>query len=194
MTFNEYISEHHLFTKKDLLKNMDSEYSANRQLQLAFKSNKVIRICQGFYASNFDKYHEKQVNFLQIPQALNPNAILCYAGATNLYGLQHNRLKQIYYYSQKKYKAFYFDGLLFHCIKMNADRVANIQSTKRRNDGVLLNVTTFEQTIIDCLDKTYRNGGFEETIRSLLDFPYIDEDAMKALLSDKSNNLIAKVG
>lgn len=194
MKFNDYISTHQIFTKKDLLSNSDSVYSANKQLNLAVKTNKVLRVCQGVYVSNFDKYHDQTVNFLQIPYVLNHKSVLCYSGATKLYGIQHNRLNYIYYYADKNIKQFTFNGLVFNCIKKDKHRFSELQSCTKRIDGVLVNVTSIEQTIVDCLDKPQYNGGFEETIRSIIEFPFINEDAIKRILNNKSTNLIAKIG
>lgn len=190
MTFNEYISNNKVFRIQDLLKSVSSKHSAKKQLKLALKSNKVTRIRQGLYKSNYGKFSDSNVAPSEIIYTLNNNNVLCYASALAEHGVSHNILNIKHFYSKQNIKDFSYLGMAYKCMPMPK----NVDTQLLNPLELQIQTTSREQTIIDCIKKPQLAGGFENVVRSVRSFSYIDTEKLIKLLNDESIATVSKLG
>ncbi len=191
MKFSEYISKHHVFPTRDLLKNADSEMAAKQQLKLALASNTVERVRRGLYASNAGKFKDAGVDPYEVVTALDSNAVLSYHSALEAHGVAHNVGFECRFRTDAARTPFTFHDVRY--VPHTAENGLTTQRIRGRSFGSVL-ATSREQTFVDCLKHPEWSGGIEEVVRSLSAMPYLDSVRVSDLAMAASASMAARVG
>jgi predicted transcriptional regulator of viral defense system len=191
MKFKDYISSVQVFTVDDLRSNLDSEGSLKTSLARASRSGEIERVRKGLYVSKTGKFVDENADSRLIASTLDSDAVFVYHSALDLHGVAHNVSFHVSFRSEVVVTDFNYDGVSY--IRYPGDGSAAVQQLHAKTYGSV-NVTTREQTIIDCLQHPGRAGGIEEVIRSLSAFPYIDIAQLDKLLAGVSLSLQARIG
>lgn len=191
MKFSEYISTHHVFLTRDLLKNADSEMAAKQQLKLALASNAVERVRRGLYASNAGRFEGTGVDPYEVVIVLDAGAVLSYHSALEAHGVAHNVGFECHFRTDVAKTQFIFRDVRY--IPHAAKSGLATQKIRGRAFGSVL-ATSREQTFIDCLKHPEWSGGIEEVVRSLSAMPYLDTMRVAELAMAESASMAARVG
>lgn len=191
MKFSEYISTHHVFLTRDLLKNADSEMAAKQQLKLALASNTVERVRRGLYASNAGRFEGTGVDPYEVVTALDTNVVLSYHSALEAHGVAHNVGFECHFRTNVAKTPFTFHDVRY--IPHAAKSGLMTQRIRGKAFGSVL-ATSREQTFVDCLKHPDWSGGIEEVVRSLSAMPYLDSVRVSDLAMAESASMAARVG
>ena len=123
--------------------------------------------------------------------SIDPKAVISFHSALEAHGVAHNVGSVCQFRSASIKSAFEYSGISYVPFPLANDLPA--QSVRGRN-GLRTVVTTREQTVVDRLSYPDRCGGIEEALMSISLFPYIDAEALRKLVSEKSASLAARTG
>ena len=124
------------------------------------KNNLISMVRRGVYLPSdlLDKF--------KIACASVTNGILCYHGALEFYLLQTQEFNTLYVHSTQTFKPFTYQGMQYVYKSLAfIHKPLRIKS----KDGFNINVTSLEQTIIDCIYNINLAGGLEELLYALKD-------------------------
>ena len=192
MKFKEYIDRTHVFTVSQLAESCEiSDSSVKTTLRRAVAAEQIERARRGVYVSKSGRFAAAEIDSFELVFAIDPKAVISFHSSLEVHGVAHNVGSICQFRSAAIKSAFAYSGISYTPFPP-ADGLST-QSVRSR-DGLRTTVTTREQTIADCLSHPDRCGGIEEALMSISLFPYIDAEALKDLVSDKSTSLAARTG
>ena len=184
MKFKEYIDRTHVFTVSQLAESCGmSDSSAKTTLRRAVAAGQIERARRGVYVSKSGRFAATEVDSFELVSSFH--------SALEAHGVAHNVGSVCQFRSASIKSAFGYSGVSY--VPFPFANNLSIQSMRGRG-GLRTTVTTREQTIVDCLSHPDRCGGIEEALMSISLFPYVDAEALKELVSDKSASLAARTG
>ena len=190
MKFKEYIETHQVFTVDDLCP-VASKASAKTLLRRALDAGEVERARRGLYVSKTGKFTGESPDPFRVLAAVDPEAVVSYHSALAAHGVAHNVSFECTFRSQTVRTPFEYGGVLY--VPYDDGDSPLTQTIRARAFGSV-SATTREQTLVDCLARPSRSGGIEEAVRSCSAFPYVDVDALTALLRDAPAATVARAG
>jgi len=124
------------------------------------KSNLISKVRRGIYLPTdlLDKF--------KIACASVTEGVLCYHGALEFYLLQTQEFNTLYVHSKHAFKPFTYQGIQY-VYKSLAFLYKPLRIKSK--DGFNINVTSLEQTIVDCIYNINLAGGLEELLYALKD-------------------------
>ena len=191
MKATEYIESHPVFTTADIQAVSPSKETAETTLRRAVSSGKAERIRRGLYASRAGAFANRAPDPFDIIAVADPDAVLSYRTALAAHGLSHNVSFDFAFRSDQIKSAFEFAGM--HYTPFSADPSAKCQ-LKRIGVDRFCQVTTREQTFVDCLTHPNRSGGTEEVIRALSSIAYLDLGELGRMLKISQISVRARAG
>lgn len=192
MKFKEYIDRTHVFTVSQLAENCGiSDSSVKTTLRRAVFTGQIERARRGVYVSKSGRFAAAEVDPFELVSSIDPKAVISFHSALEAHGAAHNVGSVCQFRSASIKSAFEYSGVSY--VPFPPANGIPTQSVRGRG-GLRTVVTTREQTIVDCLSHPDRCGGIEEALMSISLFPYIDAEALKDLVSDKSASLAARAG
>lgn len=190
MKFTEYISNHQVFRTEDLLSSVSSPYAAREQLRLALKKGTVKSVRRGLYVSQKGRFEGTQPDPFKIPLVADNECVFVLHSALELHGVAHNVSFECVFRSEKVLQGFSYGCTRFKPLRTQT----NIKTQFLRRDDFVCPVTTKEQTLLDCLTVPSRAGGFEEVLRSVSAYTYLDFEVLRNLTKGASLTLCARLG
>lgn len=192
MKFKEYIDRTHVFTVSQLVASCGlSDSSVKTTLRRAVAAGQIERARRGAYVSKSGRFAATEVDPFELVSSIDPKAVISFHSALEAHGVAHNVGSVCQFRSASIKSAFEYSGISYVPFPLANDLPA--QSVRGRN-GLRTVVTTREQTVVDCLSYPDRCGGIEEALMSISLFPYIDAEALRKLVSEKSASLAARTG
>lgn len=191
MKATEYIASHPVFTTADIQAISPSKETAETVLRRAVESGKAERIRRGLYASRAGAFANQEPDPFDVITAVDPDAVLSYRTALAIHRLSHNVSFDFVFRSDRIRSAFEFAGTRYS--PFSADPNAKCQ-LKRIGIDKFCQVTTREQTFVDCLTHPNRSGGTEEVIRALSSIAYLDLGELGRMLKASPISVCARAG
>ncbi|MCF7929682.1 MAG: hypothetical protein K9L68_13450 [Spirochaetales bacterium] len=182
-----FFSQHPVFTVKELEQFLKEHYSGNvhtRKALLTYYLNRgrIISLRRGLYAVipvGRDPATYAVDPFL-ITAKLADDAVLAYHTALEYYGKAYSTYRTCTYTSLTKSSPFHFKSNRFQRVPVpkplreRQNPMFGVESFKRA--GVIIRITSFERTFVDCLDRPELVGSWEEIWRSLESVEFFDLD------------------
>ena len=207
MNTQSFYATHPVFTAQEFdrfLANNGTATENNRKRLLAYyrERGRLVLIRPGLYGvvpfgTEAATY---PVDTYLIASRLKADAVIGYHSALSFHGFAHSmREERLIVTRHPMGKPFLFRGVSYRTVQPPQALVdagqeeIGIEQHERQDET--LRVTSLERTLVDCLDRPRRSGGWEEVWRSSEAIPYLDIDlvARYALLL-KNATTIASVG
>ena len=133
----------------------------------------TIRAHRGFYAAvppEFIGSNYEVDRYILAYKVGREHGILAFHTALELHGVAQSYYNTVYSLRANPLRNFEFQGIEYRFVRSNA----KFGTTVIKRDGIQIEVTDRERTIIDCIRKLDYSGGLEELIKSLGTFHKID--------------------
>lgn len=97
------------------------------------------------------------------------SGIIAYHSALELHGVAESAFNRVYILASHSIAPFEFQGVKYITVK----GMSTFGKTSIYRQGVAINVTDRERTLLDCLDRLKYSGGLEEFLKSIQAFPSV---------------------
>lgn len=208
MNAAHFFEQHPVFTQKEFNQFLLSIGSTNPNTQrelLAYhlKKHHILRIKRGFFASIPYAFQGSMESFPVDPYLItgriNQNAVIAYQSAFDLHGVSYSLHHQYLYLCDRLVRSFTFNETEFICLifpKTLIERHATqfeVISTERQ--GLEIQATSLERTVVDVLDRPNYGGGWEEIWRTAEHISILNLDKVIRYAEFLNNaTTIAKLG
>ena len=126
-----------------------------------------------------------------IASKLSATAIIAYHSALELHGVAQSAFNRVFILTQQRIPPSKFQGITFVPVQGNL----SFGRTTMLREGVTIQVTDRERTLIDGIDRLKYSGGLEEYLKSIEAFPSVHFARIEEYLKRYNRvNLYAKVG
>lgn len=165
------------------------------------RSGRIVPVRRGIYAvvPKGVSSHGFRPNRYLVAACLRTDSVLSHHTALEVLGQAHAMSRTLYEYTAGAPARTTWQGYEFRMLACPLARAAPEKRTvgvvRREIDGLTVNVTGPERTLIDCMAKLQYAGGVEEAVVSLRGFPVFKLDLVEACLKILNNaRLFATVG
>mgnify|MGYP001549054114 CR=1 FL=1 len=187
MKLNRFFSSQSVFTHDEFdcfMRKHGSENPNTRKALLAYhkKQGRIISIRRGLYAvvpigTSPDSF---TVDPFLIAAKMTKDSVLAYHTALEFRGKAHAVFNRLYYLSKHKTLPLTYQNHKINQVSipkkllLKQGEMRGVESLQWK--GVNVQVTTFERTLVDMLDRPELTGSWEEIWRSLQSIEYVDLD------------------
>lgn len=187
----EYIENHPVFTRKELMDSCGKTQNNANLLFRAKKAGKVIPVARGVYASNTGRFRAEETSPYDVAKKLGRNVVFAYGSALALLVGAHDATSRIAFYTDSAERHIEWGGYEYIGYPMPEGI-----STKGRRlpNGTSVRFTDKEQTVLDCLVRPDRCGGAEALLRSMSVIEFVDADKLTDGALKRSKSVVAKLG
>ncbi|MDR0847690.1 MAG: hypothetical protein LBN10_01390 [Propionibacteriaceae bacterium] len=192
MAIQEYLDTHHVFSAADFSEAFPDSRTDQNLLTRATASGRVDHPRRGLYVSKTGPYSRIHANPLDVASKACEDAVFCFLTALQLHGVLHNITQRTQFYTAHRIAPFAYAGQEFTSVR-RPDRPIASQGLLSPT-GHRYQVTTTEQTLVDCLDKPNLAGGPENLLRSVGGFRYLNVDDLVRIAKNYSASLRARLG
>ncbi|NLE73123.1 MAG: hypothetical protein GX604_00595 [Actinobacteria bacterium] len=202
LTTREFLEQYAVFTTAEfraaLAADVPSSTVLNR-LHQALKRGYTERIRQGVYASRVGTFARSVPDPLIVASRLATDYVIAYHTALEAHGIAHAPFRRVTIVSTRTPFSLEYRGYEFVARRPRKSLLANdawktLVVPLRRGDE-LVNVTSRERTLVDCLANLKWAGGIEEVLRSVGSFPSLNVENLIAYVDLlNSPSIAAKVG
>jgi len=207
MELENFFAHYPLFSREEYTTFMNSQGKVNSNTQrelLAYhlKQGHIVKVRRGFYATVSRAISDPKsmpVDGYLIAGRVTKDALLAYHSSLDFHGVAYSMYYTFYFHSHLVIKPFHYQGNEFRRCPFPKSLIASKQemlATKKEDrQGLDINVTTLERTLVDVLDRPELGGGWEEIWRSLEMIATLDLDlVLEYALALENATTIAKVG
>ncbi|MCP4754244.1 MAG: transcriptional regulator [Proteobacteria bacterium] len=206
MMVNTFLSQHAVFTVKELDRFLVENGSENRNTRKAIltyyrKQGRIVPVRRGLYAvvplgsspesSHIEPYH--------LAAKMSEDAVLAYHTALEFHGKAYSAFTRLHYVTARKslplkFRLYEIKGTLApRQLRVKGKEMFGV--TCQKHSGVDVRVTNFERTLVDVLDRPELCGSWEEIWRSLESVEFFDLDQVIEYVGLLENaTTAAKVG
>jgi predicted transcriptional regulator of viral defense system len=187
--FKEYMASH----------GITRDASVRQLLNYAHKNKKVMRIRRLLYASTPPLLQSEWIDPYLITAHAVDGAVIAYHTALELHNLAYTSFDELVYLTHVAGSRFSFQHKTYRPVcypqKLISKKQNQFEVMRLQRQGMIINVTSLERTIVDVLDRPNLAGGLEEVMRSLEHLVNFDVRKIIAytLLLEKAS-IAAKVG
>ncbi|OAI49226.1 hypothetical protein AYO45_00575 [Gammaproteobacteria bacterium SCGC AG-212-F23] len=202
----DFFNQHPIFTSQEYAQFLEQERHAGERAQEALlayhvKKGNLIRIRRGLFATvpPGTIANSYIVDPYLIATKLVDDSVIGYQSALAFYGKSYSVMQQYCILTHSRPSEFSFQENTFHLVlfpkSLREKKLTHFGVKTVLHKRYSIQVTSFERTLVDMLDKPDLCGGWEEIWRSLESVEYFDLDKIieYALLLDKATT-IALVG
>ncbi|MCL1840723.1 MAG: hypothetical protein FWF75_03085 [Propionibacteriaceae bacterium] len=192
MAIQEYLSANHVFDADDFRRAFPGSRTDRNLLNRAVAAGKVDRPKRGLYISKTGRFTGAQASPFDVAVKAADDVVFCLLSALQLHGVLHNVAFRTQFYTAHKVAPFVYAGQEYRPIAMppRAPVVQGLLTPAGRR----YQVTTREQTLVDCLDRIGSAGGPENVLRSVGGFRRIDASAVTEIALQSSASTRARLG
>lgn len=144
--------------------------SIHSLLQSYMKKGFLVQVHRNLYVAMSLESKSPVASPYQIASKLTPTSYVSYHSALAYHGYRNQVSHEIYVSSESKFSDFEFDGIDY------------CHLSSRGKNGIIFSngvrITDIERTVVDCLDRFDRVGGFEELAKALEVIPYLSEESL----------------
>jgi predicted transcriptional regulator of viral defense system len=172
----QYIEQLHLlklFELKDIIALTGKERSGQELLRNYAKRDLVVQIRRNLYSVTDLATKATVATKYEIGSHISSSSYISYHSALEYHGIAHQVFYNLSISSSTRFNDFDFEDMHYVYCKSNIPVGIEIPSMDS-----LVRVTDLERTIIDCLDRLNRAGGFEEFIHGLSMITYLNENKL----------------
>jgi len=200
-----FFARHPIFRTEEVLRFLDpgktSDQGRRNLLHYHVRVGHIVPIRHGLYASVRPEHDPASVpvdSFLVASRCVG-DAVLAYHTALEVQGYGYSVMQRFTFMTAHKVRPFAFRGQRFTAVPFPRVLVrrgaARFGVRQIDRQGVDVDVTNLERTLVDVLDRPDLGAGWEEIWRSLEGIPYfnLDEVVEYVVLLDNSTTA-AKVG
>ena len=173
----DFFGTHPVFTHSDFANAGDthgrSRATTNNLLAKHIAAGRIIRVRRGLYATvptGVDPARAEVDPYL-VATKLTDDAVVAYHAALQFHGKAYSVWRRLHYLTLKRSRTFFFRGQEFVPVLVPAALSSRVDLgggvSDVRHAGGRFRVTSLERTLVDCLDRPDRSGGWEEVWRSL---------------------------
>ncbi|MBU4175779.1 MAG: type IV toxin-antitoxin system AbiEi family antitoxin domain-containing protein [Actinobacteria bacterium] len=206
MKFNEFLSQHAVFTVDELDRFLSERGSGKpntrKSLLTYYRSQgRIVRVRRGLYATvplGADPASSPVDPYL-VAAKMTADAVLAYHTALEFHGKAYSIYTTLLYISASKslplkFRSHEIRGVSVpHALRAKGENMFGVTCHKR--SGVELRVTNLERTFVDVLDRPDLTGSWEEIWRSLESVEFFDLDrVVEYVLLLENATTAAKVG
>lgn len=153
-------------------------------LSYHIKKGNIIRIRRELFASipiSFRHYAESfQVNPYLIAGRITNDAVLAYHTAFDFFGVSYSLYHQLTFMSENHIRPFTFQQTKYICLSFPKQLIVqnckNFEVIETDRQGLNVQVTSLERSIVDALDRPDYAGGWEEIWRTAEHIPILNLD------------------
>jgi predicted transcriptional regulator of viral defense system len=192
MAITEYLNSHHVFNIADFKEAFPDSVTDRNLLARAVKNGKVERVRQGLYVSRTDRFFDAEPDTVSIAQKSVNDAVFCYLSALKLHGVLHNITFYTQFYTSHQLLPFAYGGITYKPLSSGRRQIETerLFAPNQTNPEV----TTREQTVIDCLSRPTLAGGPENLLRSLGGYLYLDAESAARISTAAGASTRARLG
>jgi predicted transcriptional regulator of viral defense system len=173
--------------------------SCKQQLQYHQKAGHLIHLRKFIYAVKPSVNETIWIDPYLLASKAASNAVLAYHSALELHGLAYTTFNEFTFLTDRQIRPFIYVGQRFRAIYqpktllLHKKAYHEVESITR--EGLLIQITSLERTIVDLLDRPDLGGGWEEIWRSLENVTSLNvEKIISYALLLQNATTIAKVG
>lgn len=172
-------------------------------LSYHLKKQHIIRVKRGLFASIPLSFRHSVENFPVDPYLvagrIRKDAVIAYLSALDFHGVSYSLHHQYYYMSESIIHPFNFNEAEFVCLSfpkaLIEQQATNLEVLSVDRQGLNIQVTSLERTIVDVLDRPNYAGGWEEIWRSAEHISILNLDKVVEYANLLNNaSTIAKLG
>jgi len=192
MAIQQYLNTTQVFTAEDFRRAFPDSVTDRNLLVRAVGNGRVDRLRRGLYVSRAEAYLHAKASAFDIAAKAAGDAVFCLLSALQLHGVLHNVSFRTMFYTAHKIARFEYDRQEYWPIRRPAAPI-EVRSLLTLA-GRRYQVTTKEQTLVDCLDRVRLAGGPENTLRSVGGFRQFDMNHLLGIAERSTNSLRARLG
>jgi len=192
MAIKSFLNSHHVFNRHEFNAAFFGSVTDANLLARAINNGKVRRVRHGLYVSQAERFAGLIPSGFEIADKAVDDAVFCYLSALQLYGVLHNESSRTQFYTRHRAPRFDFAGQEFHPYLVKGKAIDTGQVFLPNGTGY--QVTTREQTLVDCLYRVSLAGGAENALRSLAGFKFIDGAKAARLALRTNKSVCARLG
>ena len=178
----KYLEDFHkmkLFSLQDAVQIVGNEKSAKDLLRNYKKQQLICPVRRNLYTVTDLATKQAIATKFEIGSNITSSAYLSYHSALEYYGLAHQQFFVLYVSSSKKFTSFDFEGIHYQYCNRKSAGEKGVYSPPMDS---LVRVTDKERTLIDCINRIDRVGGFEELLHAIAAMTYLNENKLLAYL------------
>ncbi|MHB0981650.1 MAG: type IV toxin-antitoxin system AbiEi family antitoxin domain-containing protein [Thermoleophilia bacterium] len=169
--------------------------TVNNRLSQAHERGYVERVVRGVYASQIGLFRDRMPDPLLVASLLTPDSVIAYHSALEAHGVAHSPFRRVTFVTGRTpvsltYRGYEFIGLSPKPSQQRDGTWRMAIEPIRRGD-TLIQVTSRERTLVDCLDRLQWSGGPEELIRSVGGFASVDVEKLLSYLDAVQSPAVA---
>ena len=185
-----FLSARQVFTTADLaVASLDTQTDRNL-LARAVRRGQVDRVRRGLYVSKVGRFEGVPVNPPDVAVAVAPDAVFCYMTALQFHGVSHDVIRVTQFRTAHHLASFTYAHHEYVPMPRGGSRDVRPVLTV---SGHSYQVTTREQTVVDCVSNISLGGGVEHVLRSM-GFVYLDLDRLLRLAGGATASTRARLG
>jgi len=178
----KYLEEFHrmkLFRLQDAVKIIGNEKSAKDLLRNYKKQQLICQIRRNLYSVTDLATKQTIATKFEIGSNITPSSYISHHSALEYHGLAHQQFFVLYVSSFQKFSPFDFEGIHYQYCNRKSAGEKGVYSPPMDS---LVRVTDKERTLIDCINRIDRVGGFEELLHAIAAMTYLNENKLLAYL------------
>lgn len=208
MNIIAFFEQYPVFTQEELRQFLISRGTTNTNTQretLAYhlKKRNAIKIRRGLFASVPISYQNSieslPVDSFLIAGRITQDATIAYYSAFDFHGVSYSTHQQILYMSEHIIRPFTFNGIKYICLPfpkaLTEQHQTKFDVITAERQGLNIQITSLERTLVDVLDRPNYGGGWEEIWRTAKHVPILNLDKIIEYANLLNNaTTIAKLG
>ncbi|MDR0592005.1 MAG: hypothetical protein LBG60_01860 [Bifidobacteriaceae bacterium] len=192
MAIKGYLDTHGAFSIGDFERSFPGSQSDRNLLSRAVRRGAVDRPRRGLYVSRSGQFAHRVAEPLDVAAAVDDDAVFCYLTALRLHGVAQDVTYQTHFYTRRDLDRFAYGGQLYVSHRLSG-RTVDAERLLAASVSAY-QVTTAEQTLVDCLSRPGLAGGPEHLARSVGGFAYLDICKVLGLATAAPRSVLARLG
>ena len=192
VAIREFLSSRQVFTAEDFAAQFPGSQTDRNLLSRAVANGSVDKVRRGVYVSKVGRFTGVAADPRDVALAVAPDAVLSFTSALQLLGVAHNLTRQVQFFTSTSVRTFDYDGTRYLPYRTHgAFKAAQSILTPA---GRSYQVTSKEQTVIDCLTNVAAAGGPDNLAHSLAGLPQLDTNLAIVSAANAAHSVRARLG
>jgi predicted transcriptional regulator of viral defense system len=192
MAIQEYLSANQVFSADDFRRAFADSRTDRNLLNRAVRAGRVGRPKRGLYVSRVGPFSRSQPSPFDVAAKAAEDTVFCLLSALQLHGVSHNVAFRTQFYTARKVTPFGYEGQEYTPVALPKRRP--LTQGLLTPAGRRYQVTTREQTLVDCLNRIALAGGSENALRSVGGFRHLNAETAAGIAARSSASTRARLG